>query len=62
MRVGIEWRVEVNKLNICTLSHLLNGLLYLQLPVSSTRLEARVLHTNGCRTSDEDTYLWIDGA
>ena len=62
MGVGIEWSVEVNKLNIRTLSHLLNGLLYLQLPVSRTRLEARMLYSNRRRTSDEDTYLWIDGA
>ena len=54
--------MEVNKLNIRTLSHLLNGLLYLQLPVSRTRLEARMLYSNRRRTSDEDTYLWIDGA
>ena len=62
MGVGIEWGMEVNKLNICTLSHLLNGLLYLQLPVSCTRLKARMLHTNRCRTSNEDTYLRIDRA
>ena len=62
MRVGIEWGMEVNKLNIRTLSHLLNGLLYLQLPVSRTRLEARMLYTNRCRASDEDTYLRIDSA
>jgi hypothetical protein len=29
MGVGIEWGMEVNKLNIRTLSYLLNGLLYL---------------------------------
>ena len=62
MRVGIEWGMEVNKLNICTLSYLLNGLLYLQLPVSRTRLKARMLYPNRRRTSDEDAYLWIDGA
>ena len=62
MGVGIEWGMEVNKLNICTLSHLLNGLLYLQLPVSRTRLKARMLHPNRRRASDEDTYLRIDSA
>ena len=62
MGVGIEWAMKVNKLNICTLSHLLNGLLYLQLPVSGPRLKARMLHTNRCRASDEDTHLRIDSA
>ena len=59
MRIGIEWCVQVYKLYISPLCDLLDSLLYLILPVSCTRLEAWMLHTDRCRTCDEDTYLGV---